>query len=90
MELQHLHYHDPYPNVTLDSEFDLTEEIYATHQQYNIAPTFKHVKGHQHNSTAFKNLSLSAQLNVEADHLASSFYCEGPLSTDNIIMTPSC
>ena len=42
------------------------------------------------NSTAYKILSLSAQLNVEADHLASAFYCKGPLSTQNILMTPSC
>ena len=71
-------YNDPYPNVTLDSElFDLTEEIYATHQKYRIAASFKqHVKGHQDNSTESKNLPLPAQFNVKADHthLASSFY----------------
>ena len=71
-------YYDPYPNVTLDPEFDLTEEIYKTHKQYNINASFQHVKGHQDASIDVQDLTLDAQLNVEADHL-NAFYKEGPL-----------
>ena len=35
------------------------------------------------------SLPLPVQLDVEADSLASAFYQEGPLSTQNVIMTPS-
>ena len=79
-----------YPNVTLDPEFDLVEESYITHKQYKIAASFKHVEGRHNTAKSLKSLSLPGQLNVEADHLASSFYCEGPLSTKNINVTPSC
>ena len=65
---------------TLEPEFDLVEEIYATHQRYNIAASFQHVKGHQDGSKELRSLPLPAQLNVEADSLA------GPLSTQTVIM----
>ena len=48
------------------------------------------MKGHQDSSSPFKSLSFPAKLNVEADHLTSSFHHEGPLSTQNNFMTPSC
>ena len=89
-EIAHLSYGDPYPNITLDPEFDLTEEIYKTHQKYNINASFQHVKGHQDDAIDVHDLPLDAQLNAEADHLSNAFYKEGLLSTPNIIMTPSC
>ena len=46
-EIEHLGYTYPYPNITLEPEFDLVEEIYATHKKYQITASFKHVKGHQ-------------------------------------------
>ena len=85
-----LNHTNPYPNVTLDPEFDMVEERYITYQQYKIAASFKHVEGYHNSIKSPKSLSLPGQLNVEADHLASSFYCEGLLSTKNINMTPSC
>ena len=88
-DIEHLGYTRPYPNISLEPEFDLVEEIYATHQRYNITASFQHVKGHQDWSKELSSLRLPAQLNVEADSLASAFYREGPLSTQNVIMTPS-
>jgi len=75
----HLVYGYPYPNTTLKSEFHLTEQIYRTHQAYNIKATFHHVKGHQDKTTKFDKLPLFAQLNIEADALAGVYqqpHCE--------------
>ena len=83
-EIDHLGYTHPYPNITLEPEFDLVEEIYATHQRYHITASFKHVKGHQDKSKDLSSLPLPAQLNVEADSLASSFYRKGPPSTPKV------
>ncbi len=40
----------------------------------HIVPFFRHVKGHQDDKTAYGNLPLEAQLNVDADHEAGSYY----------------
>ena len=57
-----------YPNLTLASEFDLTEQIHLTHKKYHITATFVHVKGHQDSTKAIHKLPLLAQLNIEADN----------------------
>jgi hypothetical protein len=38
-----------------------------------ITPSFSHVKDHQDDHVAYADLSLAAQLNVEADALAGEF-----------------
>ena len=53
---QHKQYTIPYSNATLAAEFDLTEEIYQTHQRYRIASSFIHVKGHQDDHIEFEKL----------------------------------
>ena len=87
---QHQQYTTPYPNATLASEFDLTEEIYHTHKQYHISPKFKHVKGHQDVHTEYDKLPLLAQLNVEADEMASLFYKEGQPSEATVVPLLVC
>ena len=37
---EHLNYKDLCPNDTLAAEFDITEQIYLTHQTYNIKASF--------------------------------------------------
>jgi len=86
----HLEYTCCYPNTTLASEFDLTEQTYQTHRKYNIEATFVHVKGHQDSTQEVHSLSLLAQMNVEADHLAGMYYAKGPLSRNNVDLLPSC
>ena len=46
-EIDHLGYTYPYPNITLEPEFDLVEEIFVTHKRYQITASFQHVKGLQ-------------------------------------------
>jgi hypothetical protein len=60
----------PYRSV-LDSEWDLVFSNHRLLSQYPDQPTLKHVKGHQDRSGAYHDLSLSAQLNIEADALCT-------------------
>ena len=85
----HLMYTHPYPNMTLKAEYDLTEQIYNTHQKYRIKATFTHVKGHQDDDAIYDDLSLEAQLNVDADELAEKYYSSGPQSTPQVHLLPS-
>jgi hypothetical protein len=73
-EKQHSEYREPYPNHTLKAEFDLTEQIYQTLQEADIQASFYHVKGHQDDKIEYNNLPFEAQLNIQADNLAESFY----------------
>ena len=69
-----------YPNETMASEWDLLIEIWTTMQSLdgNTKPTFTHVKGHQDKDKPYAELSLAAQLNVDADQLANAFISTHP------------
>jgi ABC-type antimicrobial peptide transport system ATPase subunit len=43
----HKFYDEPYPNETLKSEFDVSEQIYRTTKTYGIHSTYKWMCGHQ-------------------------------------------
>jgi hypothetical protein len=86
----HKHYRDPFPNETLRSEFDMTEQIYKTQKEFNINASFQWVKGHQDNDTFYADLPLEAQLNVDADELAGEFQKEHGIYRPVIHMLPSC
>ena len=67
-------YATPYPNATLQPDWDLIEEIHTTYQQINIAKVhFQWIKGHQDKDTPYDELSIPAQYNVDADRLATEF-----------------
>ena len=72
---EHLNYKNPYPNDTLSSEFDITEQIYLTNHTYQINASFQHVYGHQDTRSRGK-MSTEAKLNVEADQLAGLYQGE--------------
>jgi hypothetical protein len=44
---------EPYPNETLKSEFNVTEQTYRTTTTYGIHSTYKWVRGHQDKHAAF-------------------------------------
>jgi hypothetical protein len=71
--IAHKHYKEPYPNETLRSEFDVTEQMYKTQTEHNIKSTLKWVKGHQDKKIKKEDLSLEVQLNIEADEPAGLF-----------------
>ena len=80
-------YNIPYPNTTLRPEFDLIEEIYQTNKHSHIQASYQWVKGHQDDLILYDDLSIPAQLNIEADRLAKEWNNErgqcntAPIST---------
>ena len=40
---EHLNYNHPYPNNTLSTKYDITEQIYLTNKTYRIDVSFQHV-----------------------------------------------
>ena len=86
----HKQYKEPYPNETLRSEFDVTEQIYKTQTEYNINATFKWVKGHQDKKIRKDDLPLEAQLNIEADELAGAYQQTNGIFRPLVHLLPSC
>jgi hypothetical protein len=86
----HKHYHEPFPNETLRSEFDITEQIYNTQSACKIKPIYVWVKGHQDDDKQYDDLSLEAQLNIDADELAGVFQQQSGKSRPIVNMLPSC
>ncbi|KAI2501044.1 hypothetical protein MHU86_13398 [Fragilaria crotonensis] len=56
----------------LSAEWDVLIEIYHTVKITWSATTIEHIKGHQDDDKPVSQLPLLAQLNIEADHLAST------------------
>lgn len=72
---EQLHMDEVAPNQTLQSEWDIVAEIRSTLQHYTDEdrPKYAWVKGHQDRKKAYNELSLRAQLNVDADALAEEY-----------------
>jgi hypothetical protein len=86
----HKHYDEPFPNETLKSEFDVTEQIYRTTTTYGMKSTYKWVRGHQDKNTAYDDLELEAQLNVDADKYAGDFQLAKGKFRPLVSLLPSC
>ena len=63
---KHLKYKDPYPNNTLELEYDVKEQIYLTNITYKIEATFNHVYGHQ-DSKSNRRLTIEEKINWKYD-----------------------
>jgi len=75
------------------SEWDILSEIIHAHRSLAlpVRPTITHVKGHQDQKTPYANLSLPAQLNVDADRLADAYLAENPPHNfSRVPLLPSC
>jgi hypothetical protein len=83
----HKQYDDPFPNETLCSEYDITEQIYRTQNAYNIQSTFQWVKRHQDNNKTKAELPLEAQLNIETD---GEFQTSEGMFRPIVHLLPSC
>ena len=62
-----------YPNATMGADWDVLQAIVTLLQKFDKLPSLLHVKGHQDKDTSYANLSLAAQLNVDADKLAGEY-----------------
>lgn len=85
----HQHYSFPYANETMRAEFDL-KQIYLTQKTYNISPTFIHVKGHQDKHRKYSELSLYAQLNVDADASVGDYWEKLCKYSPVTMLLPAC
>jgi hypothetical protein len=66
------------PNVTLSAEWDLESVIVDIYQELGITFEFTHVKSHQDDDGPVDALTLEAQLNVQADALATEALKHAP------------
>jgi hypothetical protein len=87
---EHKQYDEPYLNATLASEYDIIEEIYETCKLYNINASYHWVRGHQDRTTTYKDLSLEAQLYVDADWCAGKYQDESDKYLSRCNILPSC
>ena len=72
---EHLNYKHPYPNNTLESEYEITKQIYLTNTTYHVEAMFQHVYRHQ-DSKSNRELTIEEKLNVVADKLAGQYQNE--------------
>ena len=66
----HLEYKHLYPNNTLKSEYNVTEQIFLINSAYKIVAMFHHVYCHQ-NSKSNRELTIKEKFNMKVDTLAS-------------------
>jgi hypothetical protein len=73
-----------HPNDTLVSNWNITHEIQHHLQQFSFSTTLEHVTGHQDKDTLSDDLPLLAQLNVDADVLASQYMIDHSVTTSGV------
>jgi hypothetical protein len=61
------------PNTTFQPDWDIVEAIVRTVAQSKLVVTYKYVRGHQDEKTAYELLPFLAQLNVDADTYAGRY-----------------
>jgi len=68
------------PNSTQASDYDVLADIWATRDlsQTTACPAVLHIKGHHNKKTAYEQLPLPAQLNVDANKLAGDYMAAHP------------
>jgi hypothetical protein len=64
---------EPFPNLTLASDWDVTHKIVTTLQAMKIKSVLEHVYGHQDNHKPYEDLPLNTQLSVDSDAKAGSY-----------------
>ena len=73
-----LTYEQPFPNTTLEPDWDLRQQIKETILEIGRPSEFIHVKGHQDRKVAYELLPFEAKLNVDADLEAVRFNTDHP------------
>eukprot|EP00957_Ditylum_brightwellii_P169962 12936917-Ditylum_brightwellii.AAC.1 len=73
-----LSYKWDYPSNTLESDWDVVNQIAPTLKTSEGRYSVEHIKGHQDNKCAYEELDGKSQQNVDAATLAGSFLSENP------------
>ena len=66
-------YDKPYANVTLQSDYDLVEEIMTNISESGVVASFEWIQSHQDATSSITDLPWEARFNIEADKLASEY-----------------
>ena len=74
-----------FPRATMDPDWDVLQQIITSHRLFPSLPVLQFIKGHLDVDHPYATLPLSAQLNVDADHLAGSY---APCPTENPSFVP--
>ena len=74
--------------AALHSEYDVLATIHFLLQAFPQLPTISHVKGHQDDDTDYEDLSLPAQLNCDADVLATAELRDYPTTCTHVPLLP--
>ena len=69
----------------MDPDWDILQQIITSRRLFPSLPVLQFVKGHQDANCPYATLPLSAQLNIDADHLACSY---APHPTENPSIVP--
>ena len=62
-----------FPNATMEPDWDILQQIITSCRLFPYLPVLHFGKGHQDADCLYVTLSLPAQLNVDANHLARSY-----------------
>jgi hypothetical protein len=73
----------------LHSEYDVLAQSFLLLQEYAITPEILHVKGHQDDNKPCGHLPLPAQLNCDANSLATTELCSLPNQIRQVPLFPS-
>jgi hypothetical protein len=74
--------------AALHSEFDVLATIHDLLKDFSIPPTISHVKGHQDNNKLYEDLPLPAQLNSDANVLATHELQNYPTTCIHVPLLP--
>ena len=74
-----------FPDATMDPDWDVLQQIITSRHLFPSLPVLWFVKGHQDVDCPYVTLSLPAQLNVDANHLAGSY---APCPNENPTIVP--
>ena len=74
-----------YSSIFMRKDIDLFTEIFATLRQFPYYVQFEHVPGHQDTAVSYYFLSRPAQLNVQADTMATAALNRQPYGTSPTI-----
>jgi hypothetical protein len=79
-----------YATATLAPDWDLIDELHNALDHFTQPTPFTHVLGHQDDKKKYADLSLDAQLNVDADHEAGNYQWNYPPTVrDQVPLTPT-
>jgi hypothetical protein len=68
-----IEYDANFATATVAPDWYLVEDLHCALSHFKLPPEFAHVEGYQDDNKSYDKLTLTAQLNVDADHEAGNF-----------------